>query len=104
MKKSIVLFAVSFVLFIAPVYFSMAQNLVRFYENAKVGYRDQDGKLIVPAKYEAGSEFYEGMALVLENRMRGFINNRGEVVIQFIYNDASVFKNGLARVARGSKN
>src|SRR5437016_5934194 len=101
MKKSISLLAISFVLFVAG---SMAQDLVRFYENAKVGYKDQDGKVVVPAKYEAGSEFYEGMALVLENRMRGFINNKGEVAIPFIYSDASVFKGGLARVTKGSKN
>ena len=27
-----------------------AQKLKRFYENAKVGYKDESGKVIVPAK------------------------------------------------------
>jgi len=79
MKKILILLAILFV-----KTNSFSQDLIRFYENAKVGYKDQNGRVIVPVKYEAGSEFYEGMALVLENRMRGFINNKGEVVIPFI--------------------
>src|SRR5436190_14641945 len=99
MKKLILLIVA--LSFSATLY---SQDLIRFYENSKVGYKDQNGTVIVPAKYEAGSEFFEGMALVLENRMRGFINNKGEVAIPFIYSDASVFKNGMARVAKGGKN
>src|SRR3954467_12358635 len=102
MKKTIKLFATAALILSAST-FSMAQDLVRFYENAKVGYKDDNGNVVVPAKYEAGSEFYEGMALVLQNRLRGFINNKGEVAIPFMYNDASVFKSGLARVSKGSK-
>ena len=36
--------------------------------------------------------------------MRGFIDSKGETVIPFIYSDASVFKEGLARVTLGNKN
>jgi hypothetical protein len=104
MKKFLQILTVSLIVSGGTMCFSNAQDLVRFYENAKVGYKDQDGKVIVPAKYVAGSEFFEGMALVLEGRMRGFINNKGEVAIPFVYNDASVFKGGVARVMKGSKN
>src|SRR4051812_47337037 len=100
--KKLKLFATAVSLIVATNMVA-AQDLVRFYENAKVGYKDQNNNVVVPAKYEAGSEFFEGMALVLENRMRGFINNKGEVVIPFLYSDGSVFKGGLARVTKGNK-
>ncbi|MEI6289286.1 MAG: NTF2-like N-terminal transpeptidase domain-containing protein, partial [Chloroflexota bacterium] len=50
---------------------------------------DKSGKVIVPAKYIAGSDFFDGLALVLEGRKRGFINGKGEVQIPFEYDDAS---------------
>ena len=92
--KRILLLSFTATIILLSTAFCQSQDLVRFYENAKVGYKDQNGNVVVPAKYEAGSDFYEGMALVLQNHLRGFINNKGEVAIPFIYSDASVFKGG----------
>nr|MBK9652114.1 WG repeat-containing protein [Bacteroidota bacterium] len=79
-------------------------QLQRFYENAKVGYKNiETGAVVVPAKYYAGSEFMEGYALVLEGRKRGFIDAKGEVIIPFEYDDASIFYDGVARVMKGGK-
>ncbi|MBN8703309.1 MAG: WG repeat-containing protein [Bacteroidetes bacterium] len=85
---------------------SLAQDKtpIRFYKNAKVGYKDESGKVIVEPTYQAGSDFYNGYALVLKNNKRGFINNTSNVVIDFIYDDASVFTQlGFARVTQGGK-
>ena len=68
---------------------SNAQVLVRFYENGKAGYKDKIGNVVVPVTYDAGSEFSEGMALVLKHHLRGYIDNKGDEVIPFIYSDAS---------------
>ena len=59
---------------------SNAQSPIRFYENAKVGYKDASGNVIVPAKYAAGSDFSEGYALVIEKNKRGYIDATGKAV------------------------
>lgn len=82
-----------------------SQNLIRFYQNTKCGYKDTLGNIIVVPTYIAGSEFSDGMALVVNNQnKRGFINAKGEEVIPLIYDDASIFFNGLARVTINKKN
>ena len=79
-------------------------GLIRFYQNAKVGYKDASGHVIVNPAYEAGSDFYNGYALVLKANKRGYINAKGEIAIDFIYDDASVFtSSGLARVSQNGK-
>ena len=73
MKK--ILFSFALLFFITNVH---SQNLIRFYQNAKVGYKDAQGNVIVQPNYYAGSEFKDGVALVLQNNKRGYINNKGE--------------------------
>src|SRR5262245_46910011 len=81
-----------------------AQNVFRFYENGKVGYKKTSGEIVVPAHYTAGSEMFGNYALVVDGQNRGYINDKGEVIIPFIYQDASVFSNGLAHVMKDNKN
>ena len=82
-----------------------AQEIQKFYQGGKAGYKNAaTGAIIVPAKYYAGSDFFDGYALVIETQKRGFINTKGEVAIPFIYDDASVFFEGLARVSVNNKN
>src|SRR4051812_20888000 len=46
-----------------------------FHEKSKVGYKDSKGNIIIRAKYQAGTEFAEGLALVVDKQIRGFINS-----------------------------
>jgi len=96
--KLLTLLLLSFV-----VFNTNAQSLVRFYQNAKVGYKDASGNVVVQPSYEAGSEFREGYAIVLKDRKRGFIDHNGLVAIPFVYDDASLFQNGKARVMQNGK-
>jgi hypothetical protein len=97
MKKIFLLNLVSAIVFSAN-----SQNLTRFYQNSKVGYKDPvTSAVIVQPVYTAGSEFKDGVALVLEGNKRGFINANGEVIIPFMYDDASLFFEGLAKVRKG---
>jgi len=73
-------------------------KLIRFYENAKVGYKDASGKVVVPAKFYAGSEFFEGFAIIVDNNKRGYLNAKGEIAIPVQYEDAGPFVGGLAKV------
>ena len=84
---------------------AFAQNVIRFYQGGKVGYKNKTtGEIVVPPNYTAGSEMMpDNTALVLEGRKRGFINDKGEVIIPFMYDDASVFFEGLARVMKEGK-
>src|SRR5262245_49738879 len=101
MKTLLSLFTLVFIISIT----SFAQPPVRFYQKAKAGYKNPTtGQVIVEPKYDAGSEFREGFAIVMTGRKRGYINEKGEVAIPLQYDDASQFFGGMARVAVGGKN
>jgi len=65
----------------------------------KWGFADSTGKVIVAFKYEAASDFTEGLAMVKLNGKMGFINDCGKEVIPLIYDVCDVFNEGLAKVA-----
>ncbi|MBP9933976.1 MAG: WG repeat-containing protein, partial [Chitinophagaceae bacterium] len=76
--RSIYLFSVFFVL--SMVGYSQ-ESLQLFYQNKKAGYKNQAGAVIVPPKYDAGSQFVNGFAVVMLNGLRGFINADGTEII-----------------------
>lgn len=49
----------------------------------KYGYIDQNGEFVIPAKFDRAYEFSEGLALVIQDDERFFINRKGETVICF---------------------
>jgi hypothetical protein len=78
-------------------------QLTRYQENYKVGYRDAQDGVIVPAMYDAGSDMTEGFAVVMRGSERGYIDVRGREVITCRYQDASPFVHGLACVEQNGK-
>lgn len=54
----------------------------------------------IECKYNNAHDFSDGLALVKLNGMCGFINEKGDVVVPLIYDDATDFENGQARVQR----
>jgi len=88
---------------------SSAQNISQYYENGKMGFKNSvTGQIIVPARYTAGSSMTQSptgdyFAVVFNGAKAGYINEKGDVIIPFIYDDGSVFSNGLARVMMGNK-
>lgn len=84
---------------------SCSAELVKFTENYKVGYKNIQGAVIVSPIYDAGSDFEHGLALVVYNNKRGFIDERGIEVIQLLYEDATMFdvETGLACVKYAGK-
>ena len=103
MKTSFKLMLLTATLGVATL--ASGQDVIRFYQGGKVGYKNKStGEIVVQPNYTAGSEMMaDRTALVLEGRKRGFINDKGEVIIPFIYDDASVFFDGLARVMKDGK-
>ena len=69
-----------------------------FSENDKWGYKDKNGKIVIPAKYDFAYNFSEGLAAVEINGKYGFINHKGDMVIQPKYDSTYKFYKGFATV------
>lgn len=89
---------------------SSAQNVTPFYEHGVSGYKDATtGEVLIPAKYRSAStmipygtngDFY---AVVSFEGKFGYINQRGEVLIPFMYDIANIFREGIACVELNGK-
>jgi WG containing repeat len=89
-KKIFILFLLNCISILA-----ICQNLIRFYANEKVGYKNASDQIIISAKYQAGSEFLDGVAIVIENEKRGLINAQGQTVLPFVFQDLNYPTNNL---------
>ncbi|MBC7552418.1 MAG: WG repeat-containing protein [Taibaiella sp.] len=56
-------------------------------DGEKVGFKDRDGKQVVPQIYDAAMDFSEGMAAVCIDGKWGYINTEGTLVVPCIYDD-----------------
>ena len=65
-------------------------EIIRDLETGKVGVVGHDGNLIVEPVYEAGLPFANGFAAVRKDGKWGYVNERGEEIIGFYYDDAYV--------------
>jgi len=82
-------------------------GLLSFQENGNWGFVDTAGTVVIPAIFPGGGtgtyfgpDFSEGLVDVgpSDEYQRGYINTSGEYSIPPILNDASPFKDGIARV------
>jgi hypothetical protein len=61
-----------------------------------IGYIDYSGQLVVPAVYQAGAFFSEGLAAVrLADGKTGFINDRGTLIIPYRFQGLARFCGGV---------
>src|SRR5262245_37570799 len=78
---------------------ALPQDLERFTSDGAVGYKDpRSGSVVIAPRYTAGSAFKQGVAVVVQDGKRGFIDTTGRVIIPLIYEDASLFCEDLASV------
>jgi len=78
-------------------------ELVKFQENGKYGFKDEDGIVLVSAIYEDAGDFSEGLAFVQKNGKLGYIDKSGALVLPFEYDFAGVFSEGLAYAQKNGK-
>jgi len=64
----------------------------------KTGYIDVTGKIIIPPRFESGSDFSEGLAAVNIGGKWGFVDHAGNVTIAPAYYAAFPFSDGVAAV------
>jgi hypothetical protein len=77
-----------------------SEGLAWVMNREKRGYIDRTGKMVIPWDTTGfGSQFSEGLAAMTGKDDRfGFINKKGEVVIDYQYDEVTRYVNGLARV------
>lgn len=82
--------------------YCLKENKARFIENGKWGFLNQNGNVVVPAKYDFESDYINGYATVQVEvngvRKWGAINHDGVMVVPCIYDNEVVFYNGIALV------
>lgn len=64
---------------------------------------DSTQKELTKFKYDRYEHFVNGLSLVTENQKMGFINDKGIEVIPLIFDEATSFENGKAKVTRGNR-
>lgn len=69
----------------------------------KWGLMDNEGKIVVPPKYDRLTNFSQGLMAVKSDSLWGYINEQGEEVIPPQYNEAKRFTHSLAAVKSGDK-
>ncbi len=53
---------------------------------------------MIPLQFDAALSFKEGMAAVQKNGKWGFIDNKGNMVVDFVYDEVESFTNDFALV------
>lgn len=80
-----------------------SENKAQFEENGKWGFLDQNGQVVITAKYNYVQGFHNGYASVqikTDGEYKwGCINHEGVEVIPCIYDNAITFENGIALVS-----
>lgn len=95
---------------ILSVISSQTQELRSFYAQGKYGFKNTEGIIVVPPKYDYADTFLNGRARVsirekhsVVDHLYGYIDYTGQEVIPVKYNAACNFSEGRARVALKSR-
>lgn len=69
----------------------------------RYGFRNTQGRLVVPCRYEMAGDFHEGLARVTVDGRNGFIDKGGQMMIAPAFNRANNFSCGRAGVEQDGK-
>ena len=89
------------ILFLFVLNIINSQNLFLIEDSKKYGYINNEGKEIIPVKYDYMGEFAEGLAVAKVNNLYGYVNKQGKFTIPLKYEWASSFSGGIALVKKG---
>ena len=95
LMKKILIFA----LLIINSFASHSQNYEKFESNNKVGFKNKDGKIMIPATFHAAwNKFSDGLVGVHNGKKWGYIDSTGKLIIPYKYDEVSEFCGGVALV------
>ena len=84
--------------------YRFSENKARFEDKGKWGFLNENGQVVVPAKYDYATDFHNGYASVQTEinglRRYGVINHDGVEIIPCIYENIITFENGIALVEK----
>ncbi|UOP04994.1 WG repeat-containing protein [Conchiformibius kuhniae] len=79
-------------------------GVARVKDKGKWGLLDRNGNVVAAPTFDDICGFAKiGLACAIKNGKSGFINQKGETVIPFVYDDAHSFNEGLAAVAKNDR-
>jgi hypothetical protein len=87
-------------------------DLIAVRLGTKIGFIDRNGKFKINPQFDIdtaswdifdGTEFTEGLAIVKQNNLYGFIDTTGKLVIKFQFENCNSFREGLASFQKGKK-
>jgi hypothetical protein len=92
-------------LFISILTFSyFSQDLVEFKdEQDKIGFKNSEGTIVIPAQYDYSESFVNGLAVVEKEYKKGVINTKGQVIIPIEFEFVFAFEKNLAVVGKDYK-
>lgn len=78
---------------------STEHHIIPFLFEAKWGYKDNEGNVLVEPLLDYADDFYEGFAIVRnDNGLYGFLNSDGQMALECQYEEAMKFIDGVALV------
>lgn len=78
-------------------------TLTVYKQKDKYGYSDENGVVVIEAKYTQAYPFENGMAKVCKGKKWGYIDETGKEIIKIQYENIEPFNDGIARVKKGKK-
>lgn len=93
-------------------YYDKNYNLIAVRLGTKIGFIDRIGQFKINPQFDidtsgidvfTGTEFSEGLAIVQQNKLYGYIDTTGSIVIKPQYEDCHFFKEGLASFQKNKK-
>jgi len=82
-------------------------KLIPFRKNEKWGYSDKNKKILIPCQYDKATPFFEGRGVVSiadnSSLKSAVINEKGELLCGFLYDNISRFQEWRARVQKDGK-
>jgi len=82
---------------------AISEGLTGAGDHGKCGFVDQDGKVVVPFRFEFVKPFSLGLARVKLGGKWGLIDKTGRMIIEPQFDRVSVFSDGMAVVVAGTK-
>lgn len=81
-------------------HYEFHDGLVRFVENQKFGYKDEDGNVVIKPQFFEATDFSEGLACVKKGKtgLWSYLDTTGKTVIPAQFKQAKPFHEGLAAV------
>ena len=91
---------------VEPVYESLSNfsdGMAAFERDGKYGFINTEGEEQIPPKFKSVFwGFSEGLAVVSQGKDDGYIDNQGNLVLDFQFNSAGSFSEGIALVKKNS--